>query len=59
MTPLHLRKPKRLTITISWVVFERLVERSQKEGRSMSNLSSYLLECMLCDKSETGPQILD
>ncbi len=25
----------------------------------MSNLSSYLLECMLCDKSETGLRSLD
>lgn len=54
MTPVHLRKPQRLTITISWVVFERLVERAQREGRSMSNLSSYILERELCDDHEAG-----
>lgn len=55
MTALLKRKPQRLTITVSWVVFERLVKRSQMEGRSMSNLSSYLLERVLCDDPETGP----
>lgn len=55
MTALLKRKPQRLTITVSWVVFERLVKRSQQEGRSMSNLSSYLLERVLCDDPETGP----
>jgi hypothetical protein len=55
MTALHSRKPQRLTITVSWVVFERLVKRSQMEGRSMSNLSSYILERHLCDDSGTDP----
>ena len=35
---------QRLTIVLSGVVFERVVERSQTEGRSMSNLVAYLLE---------------
>lgn len=56
MTALLKRKPQRLTITISWVVFERLAQRSQMEGRSMSNLSSYILERHLCDDPGTDPK---
>lgn len=56
MTAQQFRKPQRLTITVSWVVFERLVKRSQLEGRSMSNLSSYLLERVLCDDPGTDPK---
>lgn len=56
MTAQQFRKPQRLTITVSWVVFERLVKRSQLEGRSMSNLSSYILERHLCDDSGTDPK---
>jgi macrodomain Ter protein organizer (MatP/YcbG family) len=43
---LHLnqRHPRRISITISHVVYELLVERSHEEGRSMSNLCAYLLE---------------
>lgn len=56
MTAQQFRTPKRLTITVSWVVFERLVKRSQQEGRSMSNLSSYILERYLCDDPGTDPK---
>jgi len=35
---------QRLTVVLSGVVFERVVERSQIEGRSMSNLVAYLVE---------------
>lgn len=38
------RKPKRMTITVPDKTFQGLVERSSQEGRSMSNLSAYLLE---------------
>ena len=58
MTPQQFRKPQRLTITVSWVVFERLAKRATHEGRSMSNLSSYILERHLCDNPETDPQAL-
>jgi len=54
MITLNTRKPQRLTITVSWVVFERLAKRSHVEGRSMSNLSSYILERGLCDDPGTG-----
>jgi hypothetical protein len=35
---------QRLTVVLSGVVFERVEQRSQIEGRSMSNLVAYLLE---------------
>jgi hypothetical protein len=35
---------QRLTVVLSGVVFERVAERSQIEGRSMSNLVAYLVE---------------
>lgn len=38
------RSPKRVTATIPWYVLEKLLEKSSKEGRSLSNLISYLLE---------------
>ena len=38
------RTPKRISITVSWDICRRLQERSDLEGRSISNLSSYLLE---------------
>lgn len=56
MTAQQFRTPKRLTITVSWVVFERLAVRAQEEGRSMSNLSSYILERYLCDAPGTDPK---
>ena len=38
------RKPKRISITVSHSVHEALVELSLSQGRSLSNLASYLLE---------------
>lgn len=58
MTAQQFRKPQRLTITVSWVVFERLAKRATLEGRSMSNLSSYILERGLCDDPGTGTEAL-
>ena len=45
---------QRMTITLSGLVFQRIEERSQREGRSMSNLVAYLLERSLCDEKQTG-----
>ena len=36
---------QRLSITLSQHVFDALLQRSQLQGRSMSNLAAYLLEC--------------
>jgi hypothetical protein len=41
---LFVRSPKRLTITIPFSTFEKIVSRSNEEGRSLSNLAAYLLE---------------
>jgi hypothetical protein len=44
MTRPQFRKPTRISITVSFRTYSYLVERSQREGRSMSNLASFLLE---------------
>jgi hypothetical protein len=38
------RTPKRISITVAWETSRRLQERSDIEGRSISNLASFLLE---------------
>jgi hypothetical protein len=45
---------QRLTVVLSGVVFSRIEQRSQDEGRSMSNLVAYLVERALCDDPNTG-----
>lgn len=47
------RKPVRVTITISYRVNEALAERSQMEGRSLSNLAAFLLEDRLTMKTRS------
>jgi hypothetical protein len=39
-----LKRPKRITITVSHSLYTKLRERSSREGRSISNLASYLLQ---------------
>jgi hypothetical protein len=43
-SPLWLRKPRRITINLPEGVFDELIARSSREGRSVSNLASFLLE---------------
>ena len=43
-TPHQFRKPSRVTITIPYGLRAQLQERADHEGRSFSNLCSYLLE---------------
>jgi len=38
------RSPKRITITIPHSTFEAIVQRSNEEGRSLSNLAAFILE---------------
>ena len=38
------RSPRRISITVSYATYERLLERCDAEGRSLSNLAAYLLE---------------
>ena len=40
----ELKRPKRITITVNHSLYTKLVERSTREGRSISNLASYLLQ---------------
>ena len=44
---LTFRSSKRLTITLPQATLEALSERSNEEGRSLSNLAAYLLESAL------------
>ena len=37
-------KPQRITITISWSVYQRLLAVSNEQGRSLSNTAAYWLE---------------
>jgi|694.fasta_scaffold104180_3 hypothetical protein len=46
-TPAWLRKPRRMTINLPVEAYEQLIARSNREGRSVSNLASFLLEKML------------
>jgi hypothetical protein len=39
-----MRKPRRITVTVPDHIYWILSERSSREGRSISNLSAYLLE---------------
>jgi|GEM_PF-1621909 len=36
--------PRRISVTVSYQLYQRLVERSDSEGRSLSKLASSLLE---------------
>jgi hypothetical protein len=38
------RKPQRITITVSWSVYQTLIETSDHQGRSLSNAAAYWLE---------------
>jgi hypothetical protein len=38
------RKPRRVTVTVPDHIYCSLLERSSREGRSISNLAAYLLE---------------
>jgi macrodomain Ter protein organizer (MatP/YcbG family) len=43
-TSYNFRKPVRISITLSYQSWHHLVTRSDNEGRSISNLSAYLIE---------------
>lgn len=45
------RKPRRITITVPHHAFSALQQRSDLEGRSLSNLAAYLLEASLAQHS--------
>jgi hypothetical protein len=39
-----IRSPHRITITVPYHLYERLVERCDRVGQSLSNLAAFLLE---------------
>lgn len=43
------RAPRRITITVPYGAYQRLLERSELEGRSLSNLAAFLLENAMTD----------
>ena len=47
------RSPRRITITVPYQLYQRLVEQSNREGRSLSNLAAFLLE-RCCGSSLDG-----
>lgn len=49
---LQLRHPHRISITLPQLVFDALIARSLREGRSLSNLGAYLLEWSLRHEAE-------
>jgi len=51
-----LKAPRRITITIPHSTFENLVQRSDEQGRSLSNLAAYLLERGCLDISDSKRQ---
>lgn len=51
-----MRKPKRVSITVSHSVVDRLQRLSDEQGRSTSNLAAHLLEVAL-DAMEGNPPI--
>lgn len=53
-TQLQFRSPRRLTITVPHHVFVHLLQRSDEEGRSLSNLAAYLLESVVINGSTPG-----
>lgn len=44
VVPTYARHPQRISITLNWQVHQQLLERSDHEGRSLSNLAAHLLE---------------
>ncbi len=46
-TPGPFLRPVRVTITIPYNAYQSLIERSNEQGRSLSNLAAYLLETSL------------
>jgi len=49
------RSPRRITITLPQQTYERLQQRSDDEGRSLSNLSAFLLEMALQKQHDFVP----
>lgn len=57
--PLWMRKPRRITITIPAITYTHLLERSNSQGRSISNLAAFLLEQAVDLQSIPDRPVLD
>ena len=61
MTRPLFRKPQRISITLPYETYRHLIERSVREGRSISNLAAFLLEAAamraVVDREEVGDDI--
>lgn len=63
-TPGPFLRPVRVTITIPYNAYQALIERSNHQGRSLSNLAAYLLESSLqaihpAEHSQTRSETMD
>jgi hypothetical protein len=47
--------PRRITTTVPEKLHALLIERSDQEGRSVSNLVAFLLERALCSQDKQAP----
>lgn len=55
MTAHAFRSPRRVSITIPFRTYQDLLQRSNEQGRSLSNLAAYLLEtALLLEPGSTG-----
>jgi hypothetical protein len=50
-TPALFKNSQRITITIPYETHKRIVLRAAEEGRSASNLCSFMLECFSAEKT--------
>ncbi len=50
------RYPRRISITVSDNVYQQLIQSSDQQGRSLSNLAAFLLEYGLGDLQAGMPQ---
>jgi hypothetical protein len=48
------RKPRRITITIPDITYSQLLDCSNRQGRSISNLAAYLLEQSVQESLDDG-----
>lgn len=54
LLPHSFRSPRRVTVTLPQQTYEQLLQRSDCEGRSLSNLAAFLLELGLRQNVETA-----
>ena len=46
------RKPRRVSITLPEPIYRQLLERSNEQGRSISNLAAFLLERAIASQQQ-------